>query len=513
MNNFDEQAFFQYIEDNTDLYIKRLAEAVAIPSISSDLANHLQDVESMMQWTKRHIERLNGKATLIPNPLSTVERPLPSILLGEFLVDPKKKTVCVYGHLDVQPATKEDGWDTDPFVLTEKDGKLFGRGSTDDKGPALSWLWVVEAHLKLEVPLPVNVKVIFEGMEEYGSDGMFETIADQAKPGNFLNDVDFFCISDNYWLGKHKPCITYGLRGLAYFEVSVQCAEQDLHSGVLGGTVHEAMTDLVHLMSSLVEPGTGKILIDGIMEDVAPVSDDELKLYDAIDFDLSEYKEDCKVKNVSDALLDEEKTPLLMRRWRYPSLSLHGIEGAFADKGAKTVIPAKVIGKFSMRLVPDQDPVKVGKLTKEYLEKIFEKLRSPNKLNVQLVHGAKAWLSSVTHPNYKAASNAIERVYGVKPDFTREGGSIPIVSALEDSTKMNVLLLPVGACDDMAHSQNEKFNKQNLVNAIKVLGIYLQELGNVIGPKPSLCRCEPLTDEELMIPGAFLKGFKCKCEL
>lgn len=203
---------------------------------------------------------------------------------------------------------------------------------------------------------------------------MFETIADQAKPGKFLNDVDFFCISDNYWLGKHKPCITYGLRGLAYFEVSVQCAEQDLHSGVLGGTVHEAMTDLIHLMSSLVQPGSGKILIDGIMDDVAPVSDDELKLYDAIDFDLSEYKEDCKVKNVSDALLDEEKTPLLMRRWRYPTLSLHGIEGAFADKGAKTVIPAKVIGKFSMRLVPDQDPVKVGKLTKEYLEKIFEKV-------------------------------------------------------------------------------------------------------------------------------------------
>ena len=132
---------------------------------------------------------------------------------------------------------------------------------------------------------------------------------------------------------------------------------------------------------------------------------------------------------------------------------------------------------------------------------------------MKLVHGAKAWLSSTTHPNYKAASKAIERVYKCKPDFTREGGSIPITSAFEDSTQMNVLLLPVGACDDMAHSQNEKFNRSNLVNAIKVLGLYLHELGDVQGPKPSLCRCDPLTQEELMVPGAFLRGFKCKCEM
>ena len=185
----------------------------------------------IIEWTKDHIERLGGTATVLPNPVSCDERPLPPILLGEFHVNPAFKTVCVYGHLDVQPAAKEDGWDTDPFMLTEKDGKLFGRGSTDDKGPALSWLWIVEAHQALGVDLPVNIKILFEGMEEYGSDGLFETIADEAKEGKFLNDVDFFCISDNYWLGKEKPCVTYGLRGLAYFELSVQSSEQDLHSG------------------------------------------------------------------------------------------------------------------------------------------------------------------------------------------------------------------------------------------------------------------------------------------
>ena len=160
-----EDAFFHHIEENTDLYVQRLAEAVAIPSISSDLVNHLKDIEEMMHWTKDHIERLNGKATLLPNPSSTPEKTYPPILIGEFMVDPKKKTVCVYGHLDVQPAAIEDGWDSDPFVLTERDGQLFGRGSTDDKGPALSWLWVVEAHQHLGIELPVNVKLIYEGME------------------------------------------------------------------------------------------------------------------------------------------------------------------------------------------------------------------------------------------------------------------------------------------------------------------------------------------------------------
>jgi nonspecific dipeptidase len=328
----------------------------------------------MLDWTKSHIDRLGGDSKLLPNPVGTEERPLPPILLGEFMVDPKKKTVCVYGHLDVQPASKEDGWDTDPFVLTEKDGKLYGRGSTDDKGPALSWMWVIEAHQELGIELPVNIKIMYEGMEEYGSEGMFETIIEQAKPGKFLNDVDFFCISDNYWLGKSKPCLTYGLRGIAYFTLSVQGAEQDLHSGVLGGTVHEAMTDLVGLMGTLVDT-SGKILVDGVMDDVKPVTAEEEALYDPIEFSVEDFKEENKIKSVSNKLLHEDKKTLLMHRWRYPTLSMHGIEGAFHGGGAKTVIPAKVIGKFSLRLVPDQDPKRIESVVKAHIDREFAKVR------------------------------------------------------------------------------------------------------------------------------------------
>jgi nonspecific dipeptidase len=183
------KVFFPLVDENVGLYIERLAEAVAIPSVSADLEHHLGDIEKMMAWTNDHIVRLGGTATLLDNPIGTAEQALPPILLGEFMVDPKLKTVCVYGHLDVQPAHLDDGWDSEPFLLEERDGKLYGRGSTDDKGPALSWLWVIEAHQTLGIPLPVNIKLLYEGMEENGSEGMFEAIISLSKPGQFLNDV------------------------------------------------------------------------------------------------------------------------------------------------------------------------------------------------------------------------------------------------------------------------------------------------------------------------------------
>jgi acetylornithine deacetylase/succinyl-diaminopimelate desuccinylase-like protein len=321
--------------------------------------------------------------------------------------------------------------------------------------------------------------------------------------------------------------------------VTVQGCAQDLHSGVLGGTVNEAMTDLVQLLASLID-SQGNILIDGIMDDVAPVTDDEVRMYRTIDFDLTEYKAENRIL-AARLLHDDSVQSTLMHRWRYPTVSLHGIEGAFAGVGAKTVIPAKVTGKFSLRLVPHQDPVRIEKVVTDHLTRKFAEVRkkgmchlpsfavycflwipsllqigSTNVFSVQMLHGAKPWLSSIHHPNYQAAAAAIETVFGRTPDYTREGGSIPIASAFEDCTGMNVLLLPIGACDDMAHSQNEKYNITNMMNGIKVLGQYLHELGKLIsGPKPSKCRCvpSPLTDEELAVPGAFLKGFRCKCEM
>ncbi|XP_045176982.2 cytosolic non-specific dipeptidase-like isoform X2 [Mercenaria mercenaria] len=466
-------AVFSHIDKNQEKYIKRLSDVVAIKSVSA-WPETRQEITTMVEWTKGELEKLGTTCELADlgdqNLPDGTKLPLPPILLGTLGNDPKKKTLLVYGHLDVQPAEKEDGWDTEPFVLTEKDGKLYGRGATDDKGPVLAWINCLEAMKEQGMEVPINLKFIFEGMEESGSEGLDELVF--SKKDTFLKGVDFVCISDNYWLGKKKPCITYGLRGICYFFLEIQCASKDLHSGLFGGTVHEAMGDLIHIMGTLVDVN-GKILIPGINDSVAKLTEEEQKLYGPIDFDTNEYKEDIGVKK----LIHSEKHEVLMARWRYPSLSLHGIEGAFSGAGAKTVIPRKVTGKFSIRLVPDMQPDQVEKLVKAHVEKVHKERGSPNEIKITMGHGGKPWVSDFNHPNYVAGRNAVKTVFGVEPDLTREGGSIPVTLTFQEATGKNVILLPIGASDDGAHSQNEKIDKYNYIQGIKLLGAYMDEIG------------------------------------
>nr|CAB3231965.1 cytosolic non-specific dipeptidase-like [Phallusia mammillata] len=464
----------KYIDEHQEDYVQRLSEVVAIQSVSA-WADKRGECVRQMEHTAAEMKKLGCTADLVDIGTQVLDGetiPLPPIILGTLGNDPKKKTLCVYGHLDVQPAKLSDGWDTEPFVLTEIEGKMFGRGSTDDKGPVLCWLNCIEAYQKLGMEIPVNLKFCFEGMEESGSEGLDELI--MAKKDTFFSGVDFVCISDNYWLGKKKPCITYGLRGICYFFVEVTGSTKDLHSGVYGGSVHEAMGDLIAIMSSLVDQ-KGKILIPGVCDTVAKVTPEELKSYDPIDFDLEEYKKDVGVKG----LLHPSKKDILMHRWRYSSLSLHGIEGAFDGSGAKTVIPRKVIGKFSIRLVPDQQPRDIEKHVKAHCEKVFAARGSPNQLKVDMGHGGKPWVSDFDHPHYVAGRKAIKRVFGVEPDLTREGGSIPVTLTFQEATGKNVMLLPVGACDDGAHSQNEKLDRSNYINGIKLMAAYLHEVAQI----------------------------------
>ncbi|CAG2116484.1 unnamed protein product, partial [Medioppia subpectinata] len=283
---------FDFIDSHAGEYVKNLKDCVAIKSVSAQ-SDTRGDTIAMVKWMEKQLAAEGCKCRLVDIGKQKLpdgkELPLPPVLLAELGSDAKKKTLCVYGHLDVQPAAKEDGWDTEPFVLTEKDGKLYGRGSTDDKGPVLGWLHVIQAFHKLKIEIPVNFKFVFEGMEESGSEGLDEVIIAEAK--GFLKNVDFVCISDNYWLGTSKPCLTYGLRGLAYFYVEIEGAVKDLHSGVYGGSVHEAMTDLVLLMSKLVD-NRGKILIPGVMADVAPLTKEEESLYHKIEFDCNQFRDE-----------------------------------------------------------------------------------------------------------------------------------------------------------------------------------------------------------------------------
>uniref|UniRef100_A0AAR5PGA7 Peptidase M20 dimerisation domain-containing protein n=1 Tax=Dendroctonus ponderosae TaxID=77166 RepID=A0AAR5PGA7_DENPD len=467
---------FRKIDENKIKYIENLREAVAIKSVSAWPQNR-PDVKRMIEWAADKLRALGATVDIRDIGRQKLddgsEIPLPPVLLGTLGTDPKKKTVLVYGHLDVQPALREDGWDTEPFVLTEKDGKLFGRGASDDKGPVIGWIHALEAYAAIGADIPVNLKFVFEGMEESGSVGLDPVLYGEAE--KFLKGTDFVCISDNYWLGTEQPCITYGLRGLCYFHIEVECAKKDLHSGVFGGTVHEAMNDLVHILSTLMNKD-GEIQVTGINNEVAALTDEEAKLYEKIHFKVSEYKEDIGSKQL---LHNEVKEKILMHRWRYPSLSIHGIEGAFSEPGQKTVIPKKVVGKFSIRIVPNQEPAKIEAYVVEYVKEQWKQYGSPNEMKVYLAHSGSPWTEDPFHPHYSAGIKATKHVYGVEPDLTREGGSIPVTLSLQKATGKNVLLLPVGCGNDGAHSQNEKIDIRNYIEGTKLLGAYLYEVSQL----------------------------------
>jgi len=315
-------------------------------------------------------------------------------------------------------------------------------------------------------------------MEESGSEGLDDLITSEAAKGKegWFAGVDCVCISDNYWLNTRTPCLTYGLRGLAYFKLTVSGPARDLHSGAFGRSVHEPMTDLVLLMSKLVAPD-GKILVPGVDEMVSAASEDEIAIYNALDYDIKDVEEAAGAP----IAISSDKATVLMGRMRYPSLSLHGIEGAFYGAGAKTVIPASVSGKFSIRLVPPQTPENVEPLVISYIESEFAKLTTKNKLKIENLHGGKPWVADFKHWNYEAAKKATEAVYKRTPDLTREGGSIPVTLTFAESLGVNVLLLPMGRGDDGAHSTNEKLDRSNFIEGSKLLGTYLYEVGAITG--------------------------------
>lgn len=319
--------------------------------------------------------------------------------------------------------------------------------------------------------LPVNLVFCIEGMEEYGSEGL-EDFIKQEKNGIFKT-ADAVCISDNYWLGTTKPVLTYGLRGCSYYAVTVEGPETDLHSGVFGGTVCEPMTDLMQLLSTLVAPAgqQNRILIPGINEMVAPVTLDESKIYDTIHFSMQDLDEAVG----SQTSLHSTTKDTLMARWRMPALSIHGIEGAFSAAGAKTVIPAKVTAKFSIRTVPNIDvsPDKLDQLVFSHLKSEFAKLGSQNRLSAKLLHAGNWWVSDPNNWSFEAAKMATKAVWNVDPDLTREGGSIPVTLTFEEELGKPVLLLPMGRGDDGAHSTKEKLDKSNYLQGTKTLASYL----------------------------------------
>jgi acetylornithine deacetylase/succinyl-diaminopimelate desuccinylase-like protein len=442
---------------------KYLIELVKLQSVSSDPSKKSESLKTA-DFVVSKLKEIGAETKIISNAM-TNKNPLIYAKLGS---DPEKKTILFYSHYDVQPALKEDGWNTDPFTVIEKDGYLYGRGTSDDKGPIVVVYQTIK-ELQLKETLPVNVCWLYEGEEESGSGGFIETV---SKDHSFFGKVDGIMVMDTAWFGEKTPSMDYGFRGLVYAFIEIFGPSADQHSGAFGGSFREPMTDLIYILSKLISLD-GKILVEGVYDSVKPLTPEEEELYNKIEFNVNEYKKSIGYNTKWD---NEDPKKILMNLWRNPSLSIHGIEGAFYGPGAKTVIPAKVLGKVSIRLVPDQKPTEIAKLFENYVNKEFKKLNSPNTL-VFHPHGlGDWWYGDLNNFLFKANQKAIKEYWKMDPIFARSGGSIPIIPFMEKTFNAPAIGMSTGQSTDGAHSQNEKLRIRNLEGSKEVVKLMLKEI-------------------------------------
>jgi len=359
---------------------------------------------------------------------------------------PNAPVVLVYGHYDVQPVAPLDQWISAPFEPTVREGNLYARGATDDKGQVLTHIQSVTRWLKTGQPLPLQVKFLIEGEEEVGSEGLEQILPKIASK----LACDVVVISDSSQYADGQPAITYGIRGILAVEIRVDGPKQDLHSGSFGGAVMNPAVALCHLMSSMVDPKTGRILVDGFYDDVRPLTHAETQsIADLGDVD-PRLAPAVGVKE----LFGEAGFSTNIRRWARPTFDINGLTSGHQGVGGKTIIPATASAKFTCRLVANQDPKKIAEAIRKHLE---ANLPCGVRLTIEIGHGAPAMLASIDSPFVAAAKQAIQAGFGVEPVLIREGGSIPIVAKFQEALGADCLLLGWGLDDDNTHSPNEKF--------------------------------------------------------
>ena len=449
----------QYFEAHANRFEDELCELLRIPSISADPA-YREQIDAAAHWVAERLRRLGLSAECV----ETSGHPL---VYAESARQPGLPTALVYGHYDVQPVVPLELWASPPFEPTRRDGNLYARGATDDKGQFLTHIFGAEAWLATQGRLPVNLKFLIEGEEEVGSSCLEEYLVSHAE----RLACDCVVISDGSQFAPGKPAITYGLRGIACFELLLTGPKRDLHSGTFGGSVTNPVNALTQMLSALID-ARGRIQIPGFYDRVIPLSAQERQQFASLGFDEAEYFSQVGVAEA----VGEEGYTALERRWARPTFDINGIWGGYQGKGAKTVLPAQAGAKFSFRLVPDQDPHEVG-------QALEAKLRSlcPPGITMELVsqHGAPGVLVPLDSPYVQAAARAIEHAFGRAPVYTREGGSIPIVTSFHDTLHADALLIGWGQDDDNTHSPNEKFSLADFHRGIRASARLWEELGKI----------------------------------
>jgi acetylornithine deacetylase/succinyl-diaminopimelate desuccinylase-like protein len=450
----------KYIEKNRKRFLNELLDLLRIPSVSADPA-FAGDVKKTAQSVAKSLKAAGCKNVTINK---TIGHP---IVTGELIVNKKLPTVLVYGHYDVQPADPIELWDNPPFepvikkVKGHKEGAIFARGACDDKGQMYMHVKALEAMTKTK-NVPCNIKFMIEGEEEVGSVNLESFIRKNKK----TLACDVVLVSDTSIISNEVPSITTGLRGLSYVEVEVSGANRDLHSGVYGGAVANPLNVLADMISSL-KGKNGKIRIPNFYDDVLKVSKKERAAMNKAPFDIKEYKSELKI----DATMGEKGYTVLEQTSIRPTLDVNGMWGGYIGEGAKTVLPAKAFAKISMRLVPNQDPNKITKLFSKHFNAI-----APKGVRVKVTphHGGEPAVTPTDTLEYKAASLAMEKTYGLEPIPQRSGGSIPIVSLFENILKVKTVLLGFGLNTDDIHSPNEHFGIENYFKGISTIPYFYE---------------------------------------
>lgn len=424
-----------------------LVELLRIPSVSAD-SHYKSDVRQAAQWLVEHFASLGLTAELIDTPGHPIVYAETPAVLGA-------PVALVYGHYDVQPPDPLEKWISPPFQPTVRNGCLYARGATDDKGQMLTHVHSVTAWLRTHGKLPLQVKFIIEGEEEVGSEHLDAFLVDNTKK----LACDCVVISDTSQFAPGVPAITYGLRGIAYYELFLTGPNRDLHSGVFGGGVTNPAITLSKLLSAIIDD-QGRVQLPGFYDDVIPLTEREREEFQALPFQQAEFEKELGINGVT----GEAGYTTLERRWARPTFDICGLTSGYQGEGAKTVLPSQASAKFSFRLVPDQDPQKISAALRKLLEPLI-----PPGITMKLVdfHGAPGIVIPLESRYLEAAADAIEIGFGKRPVFMREGGSIPIVNTFAQRLGADVLLLGWGQNDDNLHSPNEKFTLEDFHRGIR----------------------------------------------
>ena len=449
----------EYLEANRDRFEEDLCELLRIPSISTD-AEYAPEVRRAGEWMHSQFLALGLESEII----ETEGHP---IIYAESPPIEGAPTALVYGHYDVQPPDPLDEWISPPFEPTVRDGDVYARGATDDKGQMLTHIKSAEAWIEACGSLPLNLVYLIEGEEEVGSENLEKYIA--SDPEKLA--CNCVVISDTSQFGPGQPAITYGLRGIAYYELRLHGPSQDLHSGTFGGAVTNPANALSRILSQLVD-ADGKIQVPGFYDDVVPLTTREREGFQALSFSEQRFQDLVGVDDTS----GESGFSTLERRCARPSFDVNGIWSGYQGEGAKTVLPAKATAKFSFRLVPNQNPQEVTKSLETFLQTLI-----PPGIRMELVdlHGAPGVVVPLDSPYIEASARAIEHGFGTSPVYIREGGSIPIVSSFASQLGAESLLLGWGQNDDNMHSPNEKFSLADYHRGIRTSACLWAELANI----------------------------------